>query len=101
MNDDWRVERPRLEPEIIPPDPAHRRRGGGQRIFIAMRPGRRAPLATSGFLAAILAAFAVGALSVTTLALFFGAFVILVPLIGLVAAGFMLSGLIDRLRRGA
>jgi hypothetical protein len=87
------TSRPRAEPEIIPPGEAdlHSRRGaraafegrGTQRIYVA----RVGPF---GF---AMAALAVALLAAAVFLLVLGAFVILIPLAGLVLAAAVLFGL--------
>jgi hypothetical protein len=90
-------ERPRAEPEIIPPDRIAEdelRRaarihmddgaGGFQRIYIA----RIGPFGT------ILLALASGAIAILLLALLVGAFLIWIPIVGLLVAAAVISTLL-------
>jgi hypothetical protein len=89
-------ERPRAEPEIIPPDrieeeelrraarlAAYERAGSYQRIYVA----RIGPLGM--FLLALLA----GALVIVLLVLLVGAFLIWIPIVALMVAGAVIAGL--------
>src|ERR1700730_199575 len=82
------IERPRVEPEIIPPSDVRSRRAGGafdgtQRVYVA----RVGPF---GF---AMVALAVAALAMLLFLLVLGAFVILVPLAGLLLAVIIAVGL--------
>src|SRR6202023_1208229 len=82
------IERPRVEPEIIPPTDGRARRAGGafdgtQRVYVA----RVGPF---GF---AMVALAVAALAMLLFLLVLGAFVILVPLAGLLLAVIIAVGL--------
>lgn len=82
------IEQPRVEPEIIPPSDVRSRRAGGsfdgtQRVYVA----RVGPF---GF---AMVALAIAALAMLLFLLVLGAFVILVPLAGLLLAVIIAVGL--------
>ena len=82
------IEQPRVEPEIIPPSDVRSRRAGGsfdgtQRVYVA----RVGPF---GF---AMVALAIAALAMLLFLLLLGAFVILVPLAGLLLAVIIAVGL--------
>ena len=81
------IERPRVEPEIIPPSDVRARRAGSfdgtQRVYVA----RVGPF---GF---AMVALAIAALAMLLFLLVLGAFVILVPLAGLLLAVIIAVGL--------
>jgi len=82
------IERPRVEPEIIPPSDVRSRRAGGafdgtQRVYVA----RVGPF---GF---AMVALAIAALAMLLFLLVLGAFVILIPLAGLLLAVIIAVGL--------
>jgi hypothetical protein len=90
-------EDPRDEPEIIFPN----RRFGrfakgpcGVRILVAGGRGQRIYSAKPGPLAALIAAIVLGALSVTALMIVLGIFLIWIPVIGVLAAALVVSGLL-------
>ena len=81
------IEQPRVEPEIIPPSDMRSRRAGSfdgtQRVYVA----RVGPF---GF---AMVALAIAALAMLPFLLLLGAFVILVPLAGLLLAVIIAVGL--------
>jgi hypothetical protein len=93
-------ERHYPEPEIIPPDrPGHRRRDGGgwSRIVIDQSGVRRIYVGRIGPLGLIPFALLGGFISLALLIFFLGAFLILLPLLGLIVGGTAIAGLM-RLR---
>ena len=90
-------EKPRSEPEIIPPDHAGRRTAQGTlrtRVFIDMHGTERVYVAKLGPLGIILAVLTTGILSAVILILLFGAFLIWMPLVVFFIAGAIISGLL-------
>jgi hypothetical protein len=88
-------EKPRSEPEIIPPDHAERRKAQGTprtRVFIDARGTERVYVAKLGPLGIILAVLTTGILSAVMLILLFGAFLIWLPLVVFFIAGAIISG---------
>jgi hypothetical protein len=79
-------EKPRSEPEIIPPDHAGRRTAQGT-------PRTRVYVARLGPLGIILAVLTTGVLSAVMLILLFATFLIWVPLVVFIIAGVIISGL--------
>jgi hypothetical protein len=95
-------EKPRSEPEIIPPDHAERRTAQGRpqtRVFIDAHGTERVYVAKLGPLGIILAILTTGILSTVMLILLFATFLIWVPLVVLFIAGAIISGLMRYLRR--
>jgi hypothetical protein len=90
-------EKPRSEPEIIPPDHAERRTTQGRprtRVFIDTQGTERVYVAKLGPLGIILAVLTTGILSAVMLILLFGAFLIWMPLVVFFIAGAIISGLL-------
>jgi hypothetical protein len=90
---------PRGELEIILPNRSFRRSGGapsGIRIFVAGRSGGRAYFTKPGPLAIIIAAVVLGALFITTLVIVLGVFLIWIPMVGVLLAALIISGLLRR-----
>jgi hypothetical protein len=91
---------PRSEPEVIPPDrsgdrraePRPFRRADDVRIVFGAR-GNRYVIRPGPF-AIVMAALALSAVGVALLVFLLGAFLIALPLIGALAAAFLLGGLI-------
>jgi hypothetical protein len=90
-------QNPRDEPEIIVPS----RNFGpsadgatGMRIFVVGRSGDRIYFAKPGPLTAIIAAIVLGALSVITVVIVLGVFLIWIPVIGVLVAALVLSSLL-------
>jgi hypothetical protein len=93
------AEKPRSEPEIIPPDHAGRRSAHGSsraRIFVDTHGTERVFIATPGPLGIILVALIAGILSAVLLILLLGAFLIWVPLVVFFVAGAIVSGILRR-----
>lgn len=90
---------PRTEPEIIPPGADSR---ATSRIWVASDSygARRIYSARLGPVGLILLALAIGTLSVMTLVLLLGALLIWVPIVGLVVAASIISGIFRRPPRG-
>jgi hypothetical protein len=89
-------QRPRVEPEIIPPDRSYRRdEGGAARIWVS-RGRHRIHIARPGPFAFILAALMLGGIAAMVFALVVGAFLIALP----VAAFLAVSLLLARVFRG-
>ena len=89
-------EKPRSEPEIIPPDRAERRMAPGTprtRVFIDAQGTERVYVAKLGPLGIILAVLTTGILSAVMLILLFATFLIWVPLVVFIIAGVIISGL--------
>ncbi len=87
-------ERPRSEPEIIPPDHPERRTAPRPRAFIDARGIERLYVAKLGPLAAILAVLTAGILLAVMLILLFGMFLIWIPLVVLFITGAIISGIL-------
>jgi hypothetical protein len=90
-------EKPRSEPEIIPPDRGDRQsRSGaaGIRVFLDGGGVRHIYVARLGPLGMVVLALTVGILFAITLILVLGAFLIWIPLISLLVTAAITSGLI-------
>jgi hypothetical protein len=90
-------ERPRSEPEIIPPDRAGRRTAKGTpqtRVFIDAHDTERVYVAKLGPLGIILAVLATGILAAVMLILLFATFLIWMPLVVFFIVGAIISGLL-------
>jgi uncharacterized membrane protein len=89
-------EKPRAEPEIIPPDRADRqsRSRAGIRLFLNEGGVHRIYVAQLGPLGMVVLALIVGVLLAITLVLVLGVFLIWIPLVGLVVAAAIVSGLL-------
>ena len=90
-------EKPRSEPEIIPPDRAERRTARGTprtRVFINAHGTERVYATKLGPLGIILAVLTTGILSAVMLILLFATFLIWVPLVIFFIAGAIISGLL-------
>jgi hypothetical protein len=88
-------ERPRAEPEIIPPDADYQRAARESAGVWVFRPWRRRfYLPAPGPLTFILAAAMFGGIAVVVLALVLGAFLIALPMIGLLTVSFLIAGLL-------
>jgi hypothetical protein len=86
-------ERPRSEPEIIPPnDPRAESPWGTARVWNSG--SQRVYVARVGPFGFGLAALAVGMIAALAFMLVLGVFVILVPLVGLLLAGVILAGML-------
>jgi hypothetical protein len=91
-----RVE-PRAEPEIVSPNRRFGRSADGAsgiRILVMGRNGRRTYFAKPGPPTVIIAAIVLGALSVITLVIVLGVFLISIPVIGVLVAALVLSSLL-------
>jgi hypothetical protein len=92
-------ERPRSEPEIIPPDRVHEddlRRAN--RIWMSAEDGsHRVYVRRIGPLGTLLLAAAVGGIAILLLLLVVGAFLIWIPIVGLLVATLILSSLLRSL----
>jgi len=87
-------QRPRAEPEIIPPDQAYRRATGGRPGFVAFGTERRFTIATPGPLAFVMAGLALGAAAVVGLVVLLGAVLVSIPVIGAIVGAILLSHLV-------
>jgi hypothetical protein len=87
-------QRPRVEPEIIPPGRAYRRAPGGEPGFAGFGAQRHFAIAMPGPLAFVMAGLALGAAAVAVLVLVLGAVLISLPVIGAIVAALLLSHLI-------
>jgi hypothetical protein len=90
-------EKPRAEPEIIPPDRGDRQlRSGaaGIRVFLSGGGGRYIYVARLGPLGMVVLALMIGILFAITLVLVLGAFLIWIPLVGLLVAAAIVSSLL-------
>ena len=97
-------EKPRPEPELIPPDHVEPRTAQGTprtRVFIDARGIERVYVAKLGPLGIILAVLTTGILSAVMFILLFGAFLIWVPLVVFFIAGAIISGLLGAYFRRA
>jgi hypothetical protein len=95
-------EKPRSEPEIIPPDHAGRRTAQGAprtRAFIDAHGTERIYIARLGPLGLILAILTTGILSAVMLILLFAAFLIWLPLVIFFIAGAIIFGFLRYFRR--
>ena len=90
-------DKPRAEPEIIPPGaPLRQSRMHG---FADQHFAQRIYIAKIGPLGIALLALAIGIVSVAILILLLGAFLIWIPVIGLLVAAGMISGVLRAHRR--
>jgi hypothetical protein len=90
-------EKPRSEPEIIPPNRSDRQsRSGaaGIRVFFDGSGVRHVYVARLGPLGMVVLALMIGILLATTLVLVLGAFLIWIPLVGLLVAAAIISSLL-------
>src|SRR5258708_15008415 len=90
-------ERPRSEPEIIPPDRGDRQSrssAAGIRVFLDGSGVRHIYVARLGPLGMVMLALIVGVLFAITLVLVLGAFLVWIPLVGLLVAAAIISGLL-------
>jgi hypothetical protein len=90
-------EKPRAEPEIIPPDRGDRRSRSseaGIRVFLGSGGVRHIYVARLGPLGMVALALIVGVLLALTLVLVLGAFLIWIPLVGLLVAAAIISSLL-------
>ena len=87
------AERPRTEPEILPPGQDEPRQPArGARIFVSAR-GVHIALARPGPLAMIVAVLLGGVAALAALILLFGAILLWLPLFGVLAGAVILTGL--------
>ena len=96
MNRDSVPEQARAEPEIIPPDDRGRRVWGDWRTSVDGNRTQRVYVARVGPLGFAIVALAVSALAALLFLLVLGAFVVLIPLIGLL----LVAAVVASLRRG-
>jgi hypothetical protein len=90
-------EKPRADPEIIPPSRDDRQTGAGTaciRVFVDGDGSRHIYVARLGPLGNLLLALMIGILFAIMLVLVLGAFLIGIPLVGLLVAAVIISGLI-------
>lgn len=90
-------EKPRAEPEIIPPDGGDRQSrssAAGIRVFVEEGGTRHIYVARLGPLGMVVLALMIGILTAVILLLLLGAFLIWVPLLGLLVAAAITSGLL-------
>jgi hypothetical protein len=90
-------EKPGAEPEIIPPDRGDRRLrsdAAGIRVFLGGGGERHIYVARLGPLGMVVLALVIGIIFVITLVLVLGAFLIWIPLVGLLVAATIISGLL-------
>ncbi len=90
------ARRPQAEPEIIPPDrPGGPRLDGGPRLRVTSHRFVVTPEPFSG----LLALFAFGAVALASAVALLGLFLLAVPILGAVLAGFILAALLRGPRR--
>jgi hypothetical protein len=90
-------EKPRSEPEVIPPDRGDRQSRSsvaGIRVFLDGGGVRQIYITRLGPLGMVALALMVGILFAITLVLVLGAFLIWIPLVGLLVAAAIISGLL-------
>jgi hypothetical protein len=90
-------ERPRAEPEIIPPDGGDRQSrssAAGMRVFLDGGGVRHIYVARLGPLGMVVLALMIGILSAIALVLVLGVFLIWIPLVGLLVAAAIVSSLL-------
>jgi hypothetical protein len=90
-------EKPRSEPEIIPPDKGDRRSrssAAGMRVFLDGGGVRHIYVARLGPLGMVVLALMIGILSAIALVLVLGVFLIWIPLVGLLVAAAIVSSLL-------
>ena len=86
-------ERPRAEPEIIPPDRGSRRTHR-EKVFVGAHGAERVYVARVGPVGAILTVLIVAILLAVMLALLMGALLIWLPLVVLFVAGVIIAGIV-------
>jgi ABC-type transport system involved in cytochrome bd biosynthesis fused ATPase/permease subunit len=99
-----RAEKPRSEPEIIPPDHAERRTARGTpraRVFTDAHGTERVYVARLAPLGVILTILATSILAAAMLVLLFATFLIWVPLVILFIVGAIVAGLLRAYNRRA
>ena len=90
-------EKPRSEPEIIPPD--HAERGAPRaRAFTDERGAERVYVARLGPLGFIVTVLAMGVLAAVMLVLLFATFLIWIPVVAFFVVGAIVAGLLRTLR---
>ncbi len=99
MNRDRVPEQPRAEPEIIPPDNRGARVWGDWRTSFDGNRTRRVYVARVGPLGFAIVALAVSALATLLFLLVVGAFVVLIPLAGLLLVAAVVASLLRGWRR--
>jgi CHASE2 domain-containing sensor protein len=90
-------EKPRDEPEIILPNRKLERSAegaSGVRIFVVGRNGGRTYFSNPGRLTVMIAAIVLGALSIITLVIVLGVFLIWIPVIAVLVVALVLSSLL-------
>ncbi|MFL9499956.1 hypothetical protein ACJMQP_07815 [Rhodopseudomonas palustris] len=85
-------ERPRYEPEIIPPGQTHDPMG--TRIFIDQNTSEHVFVGKVGPLGLFLMALAIGAVIAVVLVLLLGAFLLWIPVVGLLIAAGLVAGVL-------
>ncbi|AVT83752.1 hypothetical protein [Rhodopseudomonas palustris] len=85
-------ERPRYEPEIIPPGQTHDPMG--TRIFIDQNTTEHVFVGKVGPLGLFLMALAIGAVIAVVLVLLLGAFLLWIPVVGLLIAAGVVAGVL-------
>ncbi|UYO53819.1 hypothetical protein [Rhodopseudomonas palustris] len=85
-------ERPRYEPEIIPPGQTHDPMG--TRIFIDQNTTEHVFVGKVGPLGLLLMALAIGAVIAVVLVLLLGAFLLWIPVVGLLIAAGLVAGVL-------
>ncbi|PZA10593.1 hypothetical protein DNX69_14625 [Rhodopseudomonas palustris] len=85
-------ERPRYEPEIIPPGQTHDPMG--TRIFIDQNTTERVFVGKVGPLGLFLMALVIGAVIAVVLVLLLGAFLLWIPVVGLLIAAGVVAGVL-------
>ncbi|MCG6207226.1 hypothetical protein LPW26_21480 [Rhodopseudomonas sp. HC1] len=93
-------ERPRFEPEIIPPGASHDPKG--TRIFIDQTTSERIFVGRISSLQMFMLALGIGAVIAVVLVILLGAFLLWVPIVGLLIAAGLVAGVLRPLfsRRG-
>ena len=91
-------QKPRAEPEIIPPGAPLRQ--SGLYGFANQRFAQRIYVAKIGPFGIILLALAIGIVSIAIFVFLLGAFLFWIPVIGLLVAAGMISGVLRSPRRG-
>ncbi|ABE41622.1 hypothetical protein [Rhodopseudomonas pseudopalustris] len=85
-------ERPRFEPEIIPPGETHDPRG--TRVFIDQTTTEHVFVGKVGPFGLFLMALAIGAVIAVILVLLLGAFLLWIPIVGLLIAAGLVAGVL-------
>jgi hypothetical protein len=91
-------ERPRFEPEIIPPGETHDPRG--TRVFIDQTTTEQIFVGKVGPFGFFLMALAIGAVIAVILVLLLGAFLLWIPIVGLLIAAGLVAGVLRPLFAG-